>query len=321
MTFHGALPALDATGVPATLSPAIIGGLLRRDLGFGGIAITDAMDMRGVLDRFGGVEATQRAVAAGADVLIQPEDVAATINAIVAGIQAGRYSADRVTEAARRILSAKRRLRAGEERFDPERVRSAVGSPAHRALADTIATRSLTLVRDVHQGVPLRAGARVTSVTVARRPDLTAGATFDAALRAAGMRVRSVFIDADAATPDAFARARAAADSGDAIVIGSYVATRWDAATIQQSAGFVDFVQALAAARPRDVSVIAFGNPYLLQQIADVPAYLVAWGGGAASQAAAARAMAGRGAITGRLPISIPPLAARGTGVMRGAAR
>src|SRR6185503_4586847 len=123
MTFHGSLPALDSSRVPATLSPAIIGGLLRRDLGFRGIAITDAMDMRGVLDQFGGVEAAQRAVAAGADVLIQPEDVHATIDAIVRGAESGRYSPDRVRDAARRILMAKAQLHAGRSAFNPALIR------------------------------------------------------------------------------------------------------------------------------------------------------------------------------------------------------
>jgi beta-N-acetylhexosaminidase len=170
MTFHGSLPALDASRVPATLSPAIIGGLLRRDLGFRGIAITDAMDMRGVLDQFGGVEAAQRAVAAGADVLIQPEDVHATIEAIVRGAETGRYPADRVRDAARRILVAKAQLRAGRSAFNPSMIRERVGRAEHRALSDTIAARSFTLVRDANASIPLRPRSRVLSVTVARRP-------------------------------------------------------------------------------------------------------------------------------------------------------
>jgi beta-N-acetylhexosaminidase len=316
MTFHGALPALDSSGVPATLSPAIIGGLLRRDLGFNGIAITDAMDMRGVLDRFGGVEAAQRAVAAGADVLIQPEDVHATIEAIVRGAETGRYPAGRVRDAARRILLAKAELRAGRIDFDPEAVRGSVGKSEHRALADTIASRAITLVGDAHGTVPLRPRSRVLSVTVARRPDLTAGTYFDAGLRAAGITVRSMYIDADAPNGGDFSAARALADSVDAVVVGSYVATRWDAATIRQSSGFVDYVRSLSTGDKRLV-VVAFGNPYLLQQIPDVPAYVVAWNGGQPAQSAAARGLAGGSGISGKLPISIPPVAKRGTGLTR----
>jgi beta-N-acetylhexosaminidase len=100
------------------------------------------------------------------------------------------------------------------------------------------------------------------------------------------------------------------------VVVGSYVATRWDAATIAQSGAFVDFVRRVST-RSRGAIVVALGNPYLLQQIADVPAYLVAWGGTPSSQRAAARALVGAAPITGRLPISIPPVAAMGTGLQR----
>lgn len=317
MTFHGALPALDASRVPATLSPGIIGGLLRRDLGFNGLAITDAMDMRGVLDQFGATEATQRAVAAGADVLIQPEDVRATIDAIVAGVNAGRYPAARVDDAARRVLIAKARVNAGRGAgVSADSIRRVVGTPANRALADSIAARAFTLVRDARNSVPLRAGARVLSVTVARRPDLLAGTTFDATLRGAGFRVRSAFVDSDAATASEFARVRALVDSTDIVLVSSYVATRWDAASISQSQAFVDFVNATARG-PAPLVVVAFGNPYLLQQVPNVQAYAIAWSGGAPAQTAAARALAGRAGISARLPIAIPPLANLGSGVTR----
>jgi beta-N-acetylhexosaminidase len=108
--------------------------------------------------------------------------------------------------------------------------------------------------------------------------------------------------------------------SNDNVVVGSYVATRWDAATIGQSSAFVDFVKAVSS-RTGTTVVAAFGNPYLLQQIPDVPAYLVAWSGTQASQRAAARALTGNAPITGRLPISIPPVAQRGTGEQRPATR
>ena len=90
MSFHGAMPALDSSGVPGTLSSKVLTGLLRNELQFKGMIISDAMDMRGVLDQYGAVEAVKRAVAAGVDVLIQPLSVTQTIDAVVAGVQEGR---------------------------------------------------------------------------------------------------------------------------------------------------------------------------------------------------------------------------------------
>lgn len=316
MTFHGDLPALDPSGVPATLSPLVIGRLLRDALGFDGLAITDAMDMRGVIDRFGGREAAVRAVLAGADVLIQPEDVTVTIDAIVDGVASGRIPASRVRDAARRVLRAKASVGlTTAPRVDVQALRAVVGAPEHLAFADTLAARGLTLVRD-RDRVPLRPAARVLSVTVARRSDLLAGQTFDAVLRAEGFRVRSVFVDADAPSASTFAAARAAADSVDAVIVGSYVAQRWDATTIQQSRDFVAFTTAVAASRTGAI-LVAFGNPYLLQQVPTASTYLVGWSGTAATQRAAARALAGRAAVSGRLPITIPPLATRGDGIVR----
>ncbi len=317
MTFHGAMPQIETSGVPATLSAAIIGRLLRDTLGFDGIAITDAMDMRGVLVQFGAREAAIRAVAAGADVLIQPEDVTVAIDAIVAGVTEGRIPAARVRDAARRILLAKATLGlTTRPTLDQRALRAVVGTPAHLALADTIAARGITLVRDADRVPVARSTRGILSVTVARRPDLLAGSTFDAALRAAGHRVRSVFIDADAAPAASYEAAHALADSVDAVVVGSYIAQRWDATTIAQSRDFVDFTTQLAARRA-GVTVVAFGNPYLLQQIPTVSTYLVAWSGTTSAQRAAARALVGAAPITGRLPITIPPLAAVGSGVQR----
>lgn len=317
MTFHGALPALDSSNVPATLSPAIIGGLLRETLSFGGLAITDAMDMRGVLDRFGAREAAQRAVAAGADILIQPQDVGQAIDAIVAGVADGRYPAERVADAALRVVRAKATLGLQTRRAHPAQlVRATVGIGDHRAVADTIATRSITLVRDLRSRVPLSRSARVLSVTVARRSELSAGSHFDAALRAAGHSVRSAFVDADVGDSSAFVAVEALARNADVIVIGSYVATRWDAPTINQSSAFLEFARRLIAG-PKAVVVAAFGNPYLLQELPATQAYLVAWSSAPVAQRAAARALAGQSPIGGRLPISIPPVADRGTGVVR----
>ena len=130
MTFHGAMPQIETSGVPATLSAAIIGRLLRDTLGFDGIAITDAMDMRGVLVQFGAREAAIRAVAAGADVLIQPEDVTVAIDAIVAGVTEGRIPAARVRDAARRILLAKATLGlTTRPTLDQRALRAVVGTP------------------------------------------------------------------------------------------------------------------------------------------------------------------------------------------------
>jgi len=179
----------------------------------------------------------------------------------------------------------------------------------------------VTLVKDSLGVVPLSRlprAAKVMAITYARRGELTAGTAFNVELRAAFPSLRAEVVDAD--DPGAnFARLLAAADSADAVVVSSYVSHSWNVASVEAPRAFADFVRELSA-RGRNVVVVAMGNPYLLQQVPMAPAYLVGWGGFPVSQQAAARALVGAAAITGRLPISIPPLVRVGAGLSRPAA-
>jgi beta-N-acetylhexosaminidase len=319
MTFHGFLPALDSSGVPATLSPLVMSDLLRRDMGFDGILFTDAMDMAGVIDRFGAVEAAKRAIAAGNDILLMPADVAGAVDAVLAGLAEGRYTEARLNASVRRILLLKDRLGLRRERKVPlERVRSIVGDSAHVALAQTIADRSVVLGKDPNVLVPFAGGpaaSRVRSVTYARRADLGAGTTFNGELRRIGVRVTTAYVNADDSLPnlDAFL---SSVDSTDIVVVGSYVNISSTTATAGAPPAFEALMNGVRARTPR-VILVAFGSPYALTQAPDVPAYLVSWGGLSASQRAAARALAGEIGITATLPISIPPLLRFGAGERR----
>jgi beta-N-acetylhexosaminidase len=319
MSFHGAMPALDSSNVPGTLSPKVLTALLRGELGFKGLIISDAMDMRGVLDQYGSDEAVKRAISAGIDVLIQPLDVSQTIDAVVAGVREGRYTEARLDSSVRRVVEAKRRLGLAQRKLvDLNALRFLVGDSSNLQIARKVAEKSITLVKDSLSQVPIAAGsAKVLSITLARRADLGAGNAFNAELRAGLPNLRTEFM----ATEDAplnFPRLIAAADSADVTIVGSYVGQNWDAVSASAPQAFANFVQTLAQ-RGRKPIVVAFGNPYLLQQLPSIGAYLVAWGGFPVSQTAAARALIGSSAISGHLPISIPPYAGRGTGIERAA--
>jgi beta-N-acetylhexosaminidase len=339
MTFHGLVPALDSTPVPATLNPAIMTGLLRHRLGFNGLIITDAMDMNGVLSRvttdqtatvgptttgnygaiknsIGIAEACKLAIAAGADILLMPSDVPAAIDAVVAGVREGRFTMARVDSSVRRVLEIKRRLRLSDRRVvSLDSVRTLVGDTASSNLAAFIARRSITLAKDSLGLVPVSRTARVLSVTIATRTDLPAGATFNAELARSlpGLRTELVYPDD---LPASFARVLSAADSADVVVASSYLSTGTTVANASAPEPIAQFIRDLAARRPRTV-LVAFGNPYLLQQSPAVSSYLVAWGGFPVSQAAAAHALVGTAPITGKLPISIPPLLRFGAGIDR----
>ncbi|HEV7594784.1 MAG TPA: glycoside hydrolase family 3 N-terminal domain-containing protein [Gemmatimonadaceae bacterium] len=317
MSFHGAMPALDSSNVPGTLSPKVLTALLRGELGFKGIIISDAMDMRGVLDQYGSDEAVKRAISAGIDVLIQPLDVTQTIDAVVAGVREGRYTEARLDSSVRRVVEAKRTLGLAQRKLvDLNALRFLVGDSSNLQIAGRVAEKSITLVRDSLRQVPIATGgAKVLSITLARRADLGAGNAFNAELRTGLPNLRTEFM----ATEDAplnFPRLIAAADSADVTIVGSYVGQNWDAVSASAPQAFANFVQTLVQ-RGRKPIVVAFGNPYLLQQLPSIGSYLVAWGGFPVSQTAAARALLGSSAVSGHLPISIPPYAGRGTGIER----
>jgi beta-N-acetylhexosaminidase len=317
MSFHGSMPALDSSGVPGTLSSKVLTDLLRGEMGFRGLIISDAMDMRGVLDQFGAAEAVKRAIAAGIDILIQPLDVPQTIDAVVAGVAEGRYTQARLDSSVRRVLEAKRKLGLAQNKLvDLSALLFLVGDSSNLQIARRVAEKSITLVKDSLRQVPLAVpSARVLSVTLARRADLPAGNAFNAELRTSLPNLRTEFV----ATEDAalnYPRLIAAADSSDVTIVSSYVGQSWDALTASAPQAFTDFVQTLAQ-HGRKPIVVAFGNPYLLQQLPWVGTYLVAWGGFPVSQTAAAQALLGTSAISGHLPISIPPYVNRGRGEER----
>jgi beta-N-acetylhexosaminidase len=342
MTFHGLIPSIDTAQVPATLNPRIMNGLLRGQLGFKGLLITDAMDMNGVLARvtvgpraattnsgaggsygtavnnsIGIAEASKLAIAAGNDILLMPSDIPGAINAVVAGVREGRFSQARVDSSVRRVLDMKQRFGLSRQRVvSLDSVRAIVGDTANLAVAARAAERSITVAKDSLSLVPLaRVGAippRVLSITIATRTDLPAGSLFNAELRRAVPLLRTELINPEDPAPN-FARLIALADSVDVAVVGSYLTTGTNISNPSAPEPIAQFMRDLIRRHPRTI-VVALGNPYLLQQVPGVSTYVVAWGGFPVSQTAAGRALIGMAPITGRLPISIPPLLPFGSG-------
>lgn len=324
MSFHGVMPALDSSGVPGTLSHQVMTDVLRSQLRFKGMIISDAMDMAGVLKQFGADEAVKRAIAAGIDILIQPVDVHNTIDAVVAGVKEGRYTEARLNESVRRVLQLKRDLGLQQKKIvSPDSVRLIVGDSSHLAVAREIAERSITLVKDSLGEIPLSSAGnpRVFSMTIARRADLSAGTVFNGELRIAIPSLRAEFVPTDGAPTD-YDRLERLADSADVTIVSVYAAATVDATSSTQAPqAFASFLQRLTTKGKRPI-LISFSDPYLLRQVPWVPSYLVAWGGFPPSQLAAARALLGKRPITGKLPISIPlanTTVMRGSGIMRSA--
>jgi beta-N-acetylhexosaminidase len=314
--------------LPGTLSPAVSTGLLRTSLGFDGLVVTDAMDMSGLTIYFKQDEAAVRAVLAGADMLLKPADPDAMLRGLVAAVKSGRLTEKRVEESARRILAAKYDLGLARERQTPiELVDKLVSGPEATRLADEIAEHAVTLVRDDAKlvareggGAGLRPGSRVFNLAITNGEDrIWIANPFVSQLARLGSRAETVVLDArssDEEVRDAVERAQKA----DVVVASMYGRVRSGATN---SVGLPEpGARALSALLEKKAPVvgISFGNPYLLQSFPALRTYVVAYGDMPSLQRAAARALVGQAGFSGRLPITLPGLYPRGTGIQLKAA-
>ncbi len=304
--------ARDAT-VPASLSPVVVDGLLRRELGFDGLVVTDALDMGGIVDHFDPAEAAIRAILAGADQVLKSPDIDAAIAGIRRAVDSGRIPIDRLDRSVERILEVKRRFPA--PRPDAEAPFRIVDSPEHRALAHEIAQRALTLVREQPGALPIAREARVFHLVVADLPTATApGADFARELRNRLSRPpETVLLDAKMRPEEVEPLLRAAAGA-DVVLVSLFVRFRSGQGSIAVPNEAKAAIERLAGAESRLVG-ISFGNPYLAAELPGLSTYLAAYGDQPVMQVAAARALFGEAAVGGKLPVTIPEVAQRGSGI------
>jgi beta-N-acetylhexosaminidase len=308
----------EKAAMPATMSP-VIGNILRKDLKFQGMIVTDALSMSGLTIYFTQEEAAVRALEAGADMLLKPADVDASFRGVQQAVKSGRISEQRVEESARRILAAKYDLGLVKERITPiDTIDRVVGSNDVMALATEIAEHAITLVRDEDKLVPLKnlkPASRVLNLAVTNGDDRNWIANpFVARLNRAGVKVETIVLD-ERSTPEEVQKVADRAKSADVIIASLYGRVRSGQASSVgiPKAGAVALKQLILEKRP--IVGISFGNPYLLQEFPNLRTYLVSYGDMPALQQAAARALLGEIDIAGKLPISLPGLYPRGTGI------
>ena len=318
MTAHIALPAVQGDSTtPATLAPRIITGLLRNQLHFSGLAITDAMTMGGIGKGYSTEESAVLAVQSGADVLLKPSDPSKAVDALVQAVERGMISRARLDSAVRRVLELKARTGVAFRPLVPlDTLRDVVGAPEHRALASDIATRAVTLLRDQAGLIAASSGGRTVLVQYMPETELRAGRVFAAEVRqAAGAsqtRVFKVGPSASSATLDSIALASKGADR---VIVATYVRRIEGEGRFAIPQHIADWIDMLAS-RER-VIVVSLGNPYLIRQFPHVGTYLVTYGVADVLERAGARAALGRSAISGTIPVSLPGFFTRGDGMRR----
>ncbi len=299
MMGHMAYPALDDSGLPATLSPTVI-GLARRDVGFEGLLLTDALRMQAVADRWGMAEAALMSVQAGADVALPLRDEAEVLDHLLASSQAGTLTEERVLEArahheeARRLLSEL-----------PDSPPGGVGWEEHAELARGIARKSIAVLRDREGWLPFRRGARtlVVEMHVGIMSQVEEGelpSVMEGAMQRFAPDTRSIVVSASGISVEERERILAAARSADQIVL----ATR-EALILRAQARVVGDVLALR----KPVVVAALRSPTDLAAFPEAPAFVAAFSDVPASIQALGETLFGDLRPVGRLPVDIPGLA------------
>jgi beta-N-acetylhexosaminidase len=308
----------EKAAMPATMSP-VIGNILRKDLKFPGMIVTDSLSMSGLTIYFTQEEAAVKALEAGADMLLKPADVDASFRGVHEAVKSGRITEQRVEESARKILAAKYDLGLVDQRITPvDMIDRIVGSRDVPALATEIAEHAVTLVRDEDKLIPLKnlkPGARVFNLAVTNGDDRNWIANaFVSRLGRGGVKVETVVLD-DRSTDQDVQKAIERAKSADLVIASLYGRVRSGQALsvgVPEAGGRA--LSALITAKAPIVG-ISFGNPYLLQSFPGLRTYLVAYGDMPSLQQAVARALLGEIDVTGKLPISLPGLYPRGTGI------
>lgn len=323
--------------LPGTLSPKIMTGLLREELKFAGVIVTDAMSMAGVAARYSPAEAAVKAIKAGADMIEKSPDIDAAVVGLKEAVKSGEITEARVNASVERILRAKVALGLSTKRVvDLNQVDRVVNNPRFNEIAQQIADHSITLVRDEQKLLPLNFAnrsqqstqtgdanesarkGRILNLTFTDEDDRTVTRTFVDELRQRVGLVESYVLDPKASETEIDGiLSRINTVGFDVVIYSLAVRARSGKGSVALPAAGKRVADRLIANRT-PVIVISFGNPYLLMAIPNSPSYLLAYSPFPVSQRAAAKAVLGEIEVGGQLPVSLPGLYPRNHGLKLG---
>src|SRR5438874_6942940 len=303
--------------MPTTLSP-VMNGILRNDLHFDGLIVTDAMGMSGLTLYFTQEEASVRALAAGADLLLKPADPDASLRGVRDAVKKGRLTEQRIDQSTRKVLAAKFDLGLVQKRLTPlDEIDQVVAGKQAVALSEEIAEHAITLVRNDAKLLPLEItpAKRIFNLAITNGDDrLWIAQAFVGTMARAGAKLETIVLD-DRSSDAEVRKALDSAGKAEVVIVSMYgrVRTGQARSVALPEPGMKALNELIDRKAP--IIGISFGNPYLLLSVPKLQTYLVAYGDMPSLQEAAAEALVGKIDITGRLPISLPGLYPRGTGI------
>ncbi len=331
MIAHLELPAVDLTGIlPSTLSGAVVQDLLTRDLGFGGLIVTDAMDMGALVKSFGSDSAAVRAVEAGVDILLILPDEDGAVEALKQAVLSGRIPVARIDRSVRKILGYKWDLGLVQDRMVPvATLAERVATPEHLLLAKEIARDAVTVLRN--DGVlPLdRNGKRKVLVVVTSDaenyrteihrstspwPNEPVGDYLLALFRKRyGNNVEAVRLDPSANASDFDLIRKKVRDAG-IIFCPVFAKARSGSGSFGLPEPVAQFIDSLPS-YGKPVIVASFGSPYVVAAVHDAQAYLCSYSDSEPATEAMVEVLFGEVPARGRLPVTIPGMFAYGAGI------
>jgi beta-glucosidase-like glycosyl hydrolase len=317
MVAHLQIPALDSTpNMPASLSRPVVTGLLRNELGFKGLIVTDAMDMHGVTKLYSSEQAALMAVKAGVDMVLLPPKPREVIESLIEAVRDGEIDETRIDTSVKRILEAKARVGLHKQRFvDLDVLDTKIATSAHRRQAELTLESSITLVKNEQNIVPLlREGRKLAVLSLSSdRGGYFAGRRFVEEMLKRSPEAFTFYAEATTGK-EYLERIQKRIGEADVCVVGLFSRLRGFKGSVGLEGKHVDLIHKLTA-RDKDIVVISFSSPYFLRHFPDVGAYLCAYRYSSEAQAVAVKALFGEIGIQGRLPVSIPGLFPLGHGL------
>ncbi len=292
---------------PATLSPKLLIDLLRTELGFDGLLISDASAMLGLSTRVASEERVVQSIKSGLDVYLFPEAIK-DYERLIEAVKHGDLTEERVFEAAGRVLELKARLNLHVDPFGPQP--SAADKSQYQQAAQSMADKSITILRsDGRPPIKLEAAQRALTVTIGKvsafsrfspQPDLE---VFDEELRQRGFEVEHLLNPGDDALLEKVAEA-------DVVFLNLLVLPYMELGTIRNLVGHLGHWnwRSLFVDNP-NVMITSFGNPYVLHEMPHLPNLLAAFGDSAVSQRAAVKVWLGEITAQGDCPVRMPKIA------------
>ncbi|PYT06581.1 MAG: glycoside hydrolase family 3 [Acidobacteria bacterium] len=311
MSAHIALPQIEPHNLPATLSPFMLTGVLRGELSFHGVILTDAMNMRGITAHYPEGEAAVRAVKAGADVVLYPANVEQAFLSLKHAIESGEIKESRIDESVRRILAAKAKLGLDRERLvDLNKIDKVLGSTEHQQAAQQIIESAITLVRDKRNVLPLKLAReqKVLFISMVDNSegwrDGVPGQAFFASLAKRFPNAIKVFVS-DKTAPAELELIKKVASFSDAVIVNGFIRVSSSKGSIDMSEGEINLLKHLSAI-DKPFTFVLYGSPYLLSFVPELPTLVLAYEYYPAAEEAALKAVLGEIEFKGKLPIELP---------------